>query len=101
MSREKRAPHAGVMCRKLMKNPTENDVQKLGPIIRVLAAFILICSIIVVAVSVFFAITETLDPLFIVTFLVAILTGHICGSVVFKGYAPKYLLFAHGPKENT
>jgi hypothetical protein len=29
-----------------------------------------------------------------------LLICHLSGSILFTGYAPKYLLFAHGPKSN-
>jgi hypothetical protein len=84
-----------------MKYPTEQDVKKVGPIIRGLSTFILLCSIIALAGLVFAAIIEPFHPLLIVGVIVIGLMSHVSANIVFKGYAPKYLLFAHGPKENT
>lgn len=81
-----------------MKYPTENDVKKLGPVIRVMAGFILFCGIFTAAVLVFVAITEPFHPSLFAGIALTSLMGHVAGSVAFKGYAPKYLLFAHGTK---
>lgn len=81
-----------------MKYPTEKDVKKLGPITRGLAALILICSIIAAVVLGIAAFTEPFRPLLIFGFVTVALMAHVSGSVVLKGYAPKYLLFTHGPK---
>jgi len=83
-----------------MKYPTENDVQKLGGIIRTFAAFIFVCGIVAAIGLCFAIITEPFDPLALVGGVVILVVLHISGSIAFKGFAPKYLLFAHGPKEN-
>ena len=81
-----------------MKYQTENDVQKLDLFIRVLAAFILLCIFFALAELVFAVVTEPFHPLSIVGVIVIGFMVHFSGSVVFKGYAPKYLLFTHGQK---
>ena len=81
-----------------MKYPAASDVKKLGPVVRGLAAFILFSNALAAAGLVFAVATEPFHPLFFVVFIVVALMAHVSGSVVFKGYAPKYLLFAHGPK---
>jgi len=84
-----------------MKYPTEQDVKKVGPIIRGLAAFILLCSIIAITGLLFAAFTEPFHPLLIIGAIVIGLMSHVSANIALNGYAPKYLLFAHGPKENT
>lgn len=42
--------------------------------------------------------TEPFDLIFVIGVLVIGLMLHISGNILFKGYAPDYLLFAHGPK---
>ena len=78
--------------------PSESDVNKLGPFIRVLAAFILLCSAVGMAGLVFAVVTEPFDPFILVGIVVIGLLLHISSSIAFRGYAPKYLLFAHEPK---
>ena len=83
-----------------MKYPSEDEVRKLGFIIRALAAFILLCGALAATGLCFAIITEPFEPIAIIGGLVILVMMHISGSVAFKGFAPKYLLFAHGPKEN-
>ncbi|WP_027709751.1 hypothetical protein [Zooshikella ganghwensis] len=78
-----------------MKYPTENEVKKIGPVVRGLAAFILSCSFFAGVGLVFAVVTEAL---IFVGLIVVCLMVHVTGSVAFRGYAPKYLLFTHGPK---
>ena len=84
-----------------MNDPAKNDLNKVSPLIRVLAAFVLLCSLMAGAGLVFALVTE---PLELMLFFFAIVIGvmlHVSGCVVFTGYAPKYLLFAHSSKQNT
>lgn len=84
-----------------MNFPDKNDLNKVSPLMRVLAAFVLLCGFIASAGLVFVFFTE---PLELMWFFLAIIVGimvHASGSVVLTGYAPKYLLFAHGSKQNT
>jgi uncharacterized membrane protein YphA (DoxX/SURF4 family) len=86
------------MCIDNMKYPTELDVIKLSLFVRCLACFIFICSLIAgigLTVALF---TEQFEFGFILDFTVVGFMLHISGSVTFKGYAPKYLLFGHAPK---
>ncbi len=81
-----------------MNYPTENDVKKLGFIVRGLGVFIFLCSLVAGAGLVFAAVTEPFDIRFLAGVVVIGLMLHISGSIVFRGYAPRYLLFTHGPK---
>ncbi len=81
-----------------MKYPTESEVQKLGPVVRGLATFILFCGLLAGAGLGVAVVTEPFHPLVFVGVIIIGLLVHVSGSVVFKGYAPKYLLFAHGSK---
>lgn len=81
-----------------MEYPSESDVRKLGVISRILAGFILLCSVMATAGLIFVVVTESFHP---IAFIIAIVVGvmmHVSGSIAFRGYAPRYLLFAHGPK---
>jgi fatty acid desaturase len=80
---------------------TENDVKKLGPFIRVLAGFVLFCVILTIALLVFAAFTEPFHPFLLVGVPMLLVGAHVSGKVALTGYAPKYLLYAHGPKQNT
>jgi hypothetical protein len=81
-----------------MKYPTKLDVKKLGLFIRILSAFIFICSLVVVIGLTFALFTEQFELGFLIGFTVTGLMLHISGCITFNGYAPKYLLFAHGAK---
>jgi len=84
-----------------MSYPTEHDVKKIGPVVRGLAAFVLLCGLVAGAGLAYALVTEPFEPLMLVGAAVIGLMVHVVGSVVFRGYAPKYLLFAHGPQKNT
>ena len=81
-----------------MNYPTENEVKKLGFVSRALAAFIFLCGLIAAAGVVYAVITEPLHPAIFFGALVIGALLHVSGCIVLKGYAPKYLLFAHGQK---
>ncbi|MDC9508828.1 MULTISPECIES: hypothetical protein [unclassified Pseudoalteromonas] len=81
-----------------MKYPTKTDVQKLGLFIRILASIIFTCSLFGALGLTFALFTEKFEFGFLIGFTVIGIMLHISGSVTFKGYAPKYLLFTHGPK---
>ena len=84
-----------------MKHPTKNQVAKISKTYRVLAGFILFCGVVAAAGLVFAITTEPFHPSAIVGAVVILVTLHVSASIVFKGFAPKYLLFTHGPKQNT
>jgi hypothetical protein len=81
-----------------MNYPTEGDVRKLGAVMRSLAGFILVCSILAGLGLGMALVTEPFHPIVLLAAAVIILMAHISGSVAFRGFAPRYLLFAHGPK---
>lgn len=81
-----------------MNQPTQNEVRKLGIIYRFLAGFILICSAAAAAGLAFGIATEPFHPAAIIGVVVISVMLHVSGSIVFKGFAPKYLLFSHGAK---
>jgi len=81
-----------------MSYPTERDVKKIGPVVRGLAAFVLLCGLVAGAGLAHALVTEPFELPMLVSATVIGLMGHVAGSVVFRGYAPKYFLFAHGPK---
>jgi hypothetical protein len=83
-----------------MKLPAENKVEKLGTIFRILSAFIFLVGILAAAGLAFFAIAkEPFQPQVLVASFVIFILLYVSGSVLFTGYAPKYLLFTHGPKK--
>ena len=84
-----------------MKYPTQQDVKKVGPIIRVIATFIMLCTVIAFAGLLYAVFTEPFHPISIVGFIVIGIMNHASTNIALTGYAPKYLLFAHGKKQNT
>ncbi len=84
-----------------MNYPSKNDVNKVRTIFRVLAAIILLCGLLA-GVNVMLAVVmESFEPAVWAGLAVVAIMSHVSGSVAFTGYAPKYLLFAHGSKQNT
>ena len=79
---------------------TENDVEKLGLGIRVLAGIFFICTLVAAAWVIYAIFTEPFDPMILIYIVVCIIGGHVSGKVTFTGYAPTYLLFAHAPKKD-
>jgi hypothetical protein len=84
-----------------MKYPTKADVKKLGPVIRGLAEFVFFFCTIAAAGLVWAAVTEPFHAVLLFGIVAIGLLRHVSGSVMLKGYAPRYWLFAHGPKEDT
>jgi hypothetical protein len=84
-----------------MNYPNENDVKKVSALFRLLAAFIILCSLLAGVGLVFAFMTEPPEPVLLIGVAVIGILLHVSGSVVFTGYAPKYLLFAHGTKRST
>lgn len=84
-----------------MSYPTESDVQKLGPAVRGFALFLFLCGFLAAGGLLFALLTEPFDYRMIPGIIVIGVMVHVSGCVIFRGYAPKYLLFAHGSKKNT
>lgn len=84
-----------------MAYPTESDVKKIGPAVRVLAGFLLLCALFVFVGLSIFILIEPFEPIMVLMIVATVPVMHVSGSVAFKGYAPKYLLFAHGEKSDT
>ena len=84
---------------------TENKVKKLNMFYRVLSGFIFFCSMVatigatIAVVSEPFRIGAILGTVVIVA-VVAIM-AYVSGRIMITGYAPKFLLFTHAPKNNT
>lgn len=84
----------------MRKRPTKDEVEKLKVPYRILAGFILFVALLAGAPSLYFifiAPIEALSFFFVFNLLFMI---HVCGTIAFSGYAPNYLLFAHGPKKH-
>ena len=81
-----------------MNYPTEKNVSKMGPLIRTLAAVLLVFALIAVAGLIYALVSEPFHPAMLIFTALIGLMSHVAASVAFRGYAPKYLLFAHGPK---
>jgi hypothetical protein len=76
----------------------KEDVNKLGIGYRVLAGFIFFCSLIALAGVVYAAVAEPFDWAIVYGSALVGVGLHVSGSVLFTGYAPFYLLSAHGSK---
>ncbi|MBU2714300.1 hypothetical protein, partial [Zooshikella harenae] len=66
-----------------MKYPTENEVKKIGPVVRGLAAFILSCSFFA-GVGLVFVVAVVTEALIFVGLIVVCLMVHVTGSVAFR-----------------
>ncbi|WP_445771829.1 hypothetical protein [Rheinheimera sp.] len=65
---------------------------------RVLAGFILLLSLFAVLATVFFAVTEPYDHIIWALSAAVLTMAYVSAHVAITGYAPKFLLFAHGAK---
>ena len=83
---------------KLNELNSEGEISKLSITFRVLAGFILFCGSIATVGLVFAFITEPFHPIIIISAVIVCIMLHVSANIVFKGFAPKYLRFAHGPK---
>jgi len=84
----------------MLHEPVSRDqVAKVRPFFRGLAGFFLLCTLLAAAGLIFALVTEPFSPSIFIGAAVVIVAGHISGSVFFTGYAPNYLLSAHGPKQ--
>ncbi len=81
-----------------MKNQSEDDVKRRGPVARVFAAIVFLGSLLTGAGIMQATFREPFNPLMIVSIIFFGFLIHVSGSVAFRGHAPKYLSFAHGPK---
>ncbi len=68
---------------------------------RVLSGFIFVLSFLLVPMIIFVGFTEPYDYFIWVVTAVVFLMGYISGHVTITGYAPKFLLFAHGSKDGS
>ena len=82
-----------------MSDPAEGDVEKLKPIVRVLAGFIFLCSVLAVFGAVEEIFAAGIDLLVVAIFISAVVMLHVSASIALRGFAPKYLLFAHGSRK--
>ena len=81
-----------------MKYPTQNNVKKLGITIRILAGFTFFCGLVATLGLGFAIVTEPFHPVALFGVFVIVVMLHVSGSIAINRFAPKYLLFAHGPK---
>ncbi len=73
-----------------------HKIQKLGFLIRSLCCFLFACSMLAFVGAVVAMVLEPFHFITIVGVLVSLIMGHVSGKILLTGYAPKYLLFAHG-----
>jgi hypothetical protein len=67
---------------------------------RVFSGFIFVLSLLLVPMIIFIAFTEPYDHFIWVVTAVTMMMGYISGHVTFTGYAPTFLLFTHGSKDD-
>jgi len=77
-------------------NEEFNELKKLGLSYRALASILFIASAFAAIISFAVLFSVGISLLFLVIMLFSGLVTHISGSVLFTGFAPSYLLFAHG-----
>ena len=81
-----------------MNSLNREDAEPVSKLIRALAWFIVLVGFVALAGALFFGVVIERD-LRVVVFLVPVsVLIHVALSVAISGYAPRYLLFAHGPK---
>ena len=94
------APHIWKLCAngKAMNTQDEeySELQKLGPVIRALCFFLVVLSVFSLLSVITALILEPFHYIGLIAIAVSVLMLHVSGSILFTGFAPKYLLFAHG-----
>lgn len=83
----------------LNRSVNRDQVAKVRPFFRGLAGFFLLCTVLAAVGLVFALVTEPFSAFLFIFAVVVAIAGHISGSILFTGYAPNYLLSAHGPKQ--
>lgn len=73
-----------------------SKVQKLGPVVRTLCSFLVLCAGLGLVAAITALILEPFHYTGLIAIAVCALMLHVSGYILFTGYAPKYLLFAHG-----
>ena len=68
---------------------------------RLLAGFIFILSVLLLPMLVWIAVTEPFELFLLFAFGLIGLGGYIFGKVAVTGYAPNFLLFSHGHKNDV
>lgn len=82
-----------------MRITNKSLVEKIRLGYRILAGFFLFCTIFGL-IGISYAIySEPFDYMLLIIFPLILLSSHISACLVFSGYAPRYLLFSHGPKK--
>ena len=84
-----------------MKYLTRNDVAKVRTFYRVCASMLFFFSVLEVSLVCFVMFTEPFELMMLFGIFIGLVLSHISGSVMATGFAPKYLLFAHGPKSDN
>jgi hypothetical protein len=72
------------------------ELKKLGPVVRSLCLFLLAFSLFSSFAASTALIFESFHYIILIAVFVSLVTVHVSGSILFTGYAPSYLLFAHG-----
>ncbi len=84
-----------------MTPPKRKDAQQLGKFYRVVAGGFFLCILLVSVAFTFILFTESFHIAMLVPVAVLAIGAHISGSVVFTGYAPRYLSFSRGRGDET
>ena len=81
-----------------MNSLGRGDVEPVSKLIRVLAWFIVLVGFAALAGAILFGVIIERDVRVVVLLVPFGVPMHAALSVAISGYAPRYLLFAHGPK---
>jgi heme/copper-type cytochrome/quinol oxidase subunit 4 len=73
-----------------------SEIEKLAPLFRFLCLFIFLCAVFAILAVIAALISEPFHYITIIGFAVCSIMLHLSGCILFTGYAPSYLLFAHG-----
>jgi len=73
-----------------------SEIQKLGPVVRALCFFFLLCSSIALLAAIRALILEPFHYIVLIAIFVGALMLHVSGCILFTSFAPQYLLFAQG-----
>lgn len=74
----------------------DHEIKKISVVYRVLCSFVLLVSSVGIIGVIAAIIYEPFHYISLIALFVCAVMSHISGTIAFTGYAPSYLLFAHG-----
>jgi ABC-type uncharacterized transport system fused permease/ATPase subunit len=79
----------------------KQQLAKVRVLFRILAGFFCVCCSLAIVLLIFTAFTEPFEFFLVYMFALLASGAYISGKITFTGYAPNFLLFAHGHRNDN